>query len=287
MSNIIKTIHAVALAAAVTSFTASGATVLYDGFDLDGAYAFTTTTNAGVFTVIGDSDTPNVAPIAAGKNGGTGFTGGWLRWDTLSGGANNTSNLASLVRMSVQNLSLGYVDGSGNILDTAVGGLRRFTRLGSPLGSDGIQNLTSYRRFWTNGVTGPATGDTVYFSFIIAMNNPIAGKWSLNNGVLSDTPAIAFGNSDASATGDVTVNMFDANGTMVGITRGTTKAHLARAVVEAMAYQTADVVDAMTAASGARVAELRVDGGASRMDLLCRARRPLAFVGDCLAEPAG
>jgi autotransporter-associated beta strand protein len=212
MKRIFTTIHAVALAAALVSTNASGATVLYDGFDLDGAYAFTTTTNAGVFTVIGDSDTPNVAPIAAGKNGGAGFTGGWLRWDTLSGGANNTSNQASLVRMSVQNLSLGYVDGSGNILNTAVGGLRRFTRLGSPLGSDGIQNLTSYRQFWTNGVTGPATGDTVYFSFIIAINNPIGGKWSLNNGLLTDTPAIAFGNSDNSATGDVTVNMFDANG---------------------------------------------------------------------------
>ena len=41
-----------------------------------------------------------------------------------------------------------------------------------------------------------------------------------------------------------------ARGTIVGITRGTTKAHLARAVVEAMAYQTRDVVDAMAAASG-------------------------------------
>jgi glycerol kinase len=43
-----------------------------------------------------------------------------------------------------------------------------------------------------------------------------------------------------------------ARGTIVGITRGTTRAHLARAVVEAMAFQTRDVVDAMSAASGAR-----------------------------------
>ena len=41
-------------------------------------------------------------------------------------------------------------------------------------------------------------------------------------------------------------------GTIVGITRGTTRAHLARAVVESMAFQTADVVDAITAASGHR-----------------------------------
>lgn len=59
-----------------------------------------------------------------------------------------------------------------------------------------------------------------------------------------------------------------ARGTIVGITRGTTRAHLARATVEAMAYQTRDVVDAMVAASGTPLLELRVDGGASVMDLL-------------------
>ncbi len=59
-----------------------------------------------------------------------------------------------------------------------------------------------------------------------------------------------------------------ARGTLVGITRGTTRAHLARAVVEAMAYQTRDVVEAMTAASGRTVAALRADGGAAVMDLM-------------------
>jgi glycerol kinase len=59
-----------------------------------------------------------------------------------------------------------------------------------------------------------------------------------------------------------------ARGTIVGITRGTTRAHLARAVVEAMAYQTRDAVEAMATASGTSVADLRVDGGASAMDLL-------------------
>ena len=61
-----------------------------------------------------------------------------------------------------------------------------------------------------------------------------------------------------------------ARGTVLGITRGTGRAHLARAVVESMAFQTRDVVDAMTAASGTRLGELRVDGGASAMDLLLR-----------------
>ena len=57
-----------------------------------------------------------------------------------------------------------------------------------------------------------------------------------------------------------------ARGTIVGITRGTTKAHIARAVVEAMVFHTRDAIDAMTAAGGVTLAELRVDGGASVMD---------------------
>lgn len=58
-----------------------------------------------------------------------------------------------------------------------------------------------------------------------------------------------------------------ARGTITGLTRGAGKAHLARAVVEAMAYQVRDVVDAMRE-SGSQVAALRADGGASVMDLL-------------------
>jgi glycerol kinase len=59
-----------------------------------------------------------------------------------------------------------------------------------------------------------------------------------------------------------------ARGTIVGITRGTGRAHLARAVIESMAYQTRDVVEAMTAASGHDLASLRADGGAAANDLL-------------------
>jgi glycerol kinase len=59
-----------------------------------------------------------------------------------------------------------------------------------------------------------------------------------------------------------------ARGTVLGITRGSTKAHLARAVVEAMAYQTRDVIEAMVRAAGAPISELRVDGGASAMDAM-------------------
>jgi glycerol kinase len=54
-----------------------------------------------------------------------------------------------------------------------------------------------------------------------------------------------------------------ARGTIVGITRGTTDAHIARAALESIAFQTMDVLKAMEADSGIRIKELRVDGGAT------------------------
>ncbi|MBC8090627.1 MAG: glycerol kinase [Pseudonocardia sp.] len=60
-----------------------------------------------------------------------------------------------------------------------------------------------------------------------------------------------------------------ARGTIVGITRGTTRAHLARATLEAIAFEVRDVVDVMVEA-GLAVPELSVDGGASANDLLCQ-----------------
>ncbi len=59
-----------------------------------------------------------------------------------------------------------------------------------------------------------------------------------------------------------------ARGTIIGITRGTTRAHIARATLEAIAFQTRDVVEAMERESGVAMPELRVDGGAARNDLL-------------------
>jgi len=66
-----------------------------------------------------------------------------------------------------------------------------------------------------------------------------------------------------------------ARGTIVGLTRGTSRAHLVRAAVEAMAYQTRDVVDAMERDTGRRLTELRVDGGAAVMDVLCQLQADL------------
>ena len=59
-----------------------------------------------------------------------------------------------------------------------------------------------------------------------------------------------------------------ARGTILGLTRGSTKAHISRATLEAIAFQTRDVVDALEAESGTRLEVLRADGGASRNDLL-------------------
>ena len=59
-----------------------------------------------------------------------------------------------------------------------------------------------------------------------------------------------------------------ARGTITGLTRGSTSAHIARAAVESIAYQTMDVLKAMEADSGISIKELRVDGGATQNDLL-------------------
>ncbi len=70
-----------------------------------------------------------------------------------------------------------------------------------------------------------------------------------------------------------------ARGLIIGLTRGTEKAHLVRAALEAIAYQTADVLQAMEADRGAPLTELRVDGGAADNDFL------LQFQADVLGVP--
>jgi glycerol kinase len=61
-----------------------------------------------------------------------------------------------------------------------------------------------------------------------------------------------------------------ARGTIVGVTRGTKKAHIVRAVLESVAYQTRDVAEAMEADSGIETTSLRVDGGAVKNNFLCQ-----------------
>jgi glycerol kinase len=69
-----------------------------------------------------------------------------------------------------------------------------------------------------------------------------------------------------------------ARGTVLGITRGTTRAHLARATLEAIACQSADLIGAMAADSGIALKELRVDGGATASDLLMQLQADLLGV---------
>jgi len=66
-----------------------------------------------------------------------------------------------------------------------------------------------------------------------------------------------------------------ARGTIVGLTRGTGRAHIVRAAVAAMAYQTRDVIEAMERDTGRKLSELRVDGGAAVMDVLCQLQADL------------
>ncbi len=76
-----------------------------------------------------------------------------------------------------------------------------------------------------------------------------------------------------------------ARGLIIGITGGTTRAHLARAVVEAMAYQTRDVLELMRREAGIPLDELRVDGGASVMDLLLQFQADM--IGTAVRRSAG
>jgi glycerol kinase len=70
-----------------------------------------------------------------------------------------------------------------------------------------------------------------------------------------------------------------ARGTIVGLTRGSNRAHIARAALESIAFQTADLIEAMQMDAGQPLSELRVDGGAARNDLL------LQFQADLLGVP--
>ena len=70
-----------------------------------------------------------------------------------------------------------------------------------------------------------------------------------------------------------------ARGTIIGLTRGATLAHVARAALEGIAYQVGDILHAMTSDSGVKLAELRVDGGAAKNNLL------MQFQADILGIP--
>ena len=71
----------------------------------------------------------------------------------------------------------------------------------------------------------------------------------------------------------------DARGLIIGITRGTKKSHIVRATLDSMAYQMKDVLSAMEADSGIKLASLKVDGGAVANNML------MQFQADILGVP--
>ena len=75
-----------------------------------------------------------------------------------------------------------------------------------------------------------------------------------------------------------------ARGALLGLTRGSRKAHIVRAALEAMAFQSRDVVEAIEADSGVRLGELRVDGGAAANDLLLQIQADI--LGRDVVRPA-
>jgi len=75
----------------------------------------------------------------------------------------------------------------------------------------------------------------------------------------------------------------DARGTIVGITRGTNENHLARAGIEAMCYQTRDVLEAMEKDSGLKIRELKIDGGAAANNFLCQFQSDILSL--CVIRP--
>ena len=75
-----------------------------------------------------------------------------------------------------------------------------------------------------------------------------------------------------------------ARGAILGLTRGASRAHIARATLESMAFQTRDIAEAMQQDSGIELAELRVDGGAAANNLLCQIQADL--LGATVRRPA-
>ena len=130
---------------------------------------------------------------------------------------------------------------------------------------------------------------------VFALEGSIAVTGSLvqwlrdNLGLIDSASAIeALATSVPDAGGAVVVPAFsglfaphwrpDARGAIVGLTRYVTKAHLARAALEATAFQTREVLDAMNADSGVPLTELRVDGGMVVNDLLMQTQADLLGV---------
>ena len=129
----------------------------------------------------------------------------------------------------------------------------------APAGSDDSFTYALEGAVFSSGATIQWLRDGLGIIEDTAQTGPLAAEVPDNEGVFLIPAFAGLGSPwwDASA-----------RGTIVGITKGTRRAHLARAAVEAMAYQCRDVLDAMGRAAGQASTQLRADGGAAVMDLL-------------------
>lgn len=142
-------------------------------------------------------------------------------------------------------------------------------------------------------------GDTVVYALEgSAFNAGSAIKWLRDELGLIESPQEAdrLAETVPDAGGAVFVPAFTglgapywdmyARGALLGVTRGTSKAHICRAVLESIAYESFDLFEAMESGSGVKISELRVDGGASRSRFLmqyqadilhCDVRQPVCL----------
>jgi glycerol kinase len=174
---------------------------------------------------------------------------------TAVGMAKNTYGTGSFVLVQT---GAGRVDSSSGMLTTIA--WRRGGRLSYAL--EGAIFITGAALQWLRdglGIIGSA-----------AEAGPIASSVQDSGGVFLVPAFVGLGAPHWDAY---------ARGTIVGLTRGSGRPQLVRAAVESMAYQTKDVVDAMQRDMGAPLRELRVDGGAAVMDVLCQ------FQADLLGIP--
>ncbi|MGB4371288.1 MAG: glycerol kinase GlpK [Dethiobacteria bacterium] len=134
-------------------------------------------------------------------------------------------------------------------------------------GVDGVVDYALEGSIFITGAAMQWLGDGLKIINHVSETGPLASEVDNNGGVYLVPAFVGLG-----------APYWDpyARGLLIGITRGTTRAHLARAVVEAMAYQTRDVLEIMRREAGIPLGELRVDGGASVMDLLLQFQADIA-----------
>jgi glycerol kinase len=142
---------------------------------------------------------------------------------------------------------------------------------------------------WTFGDTLPGKTDYMLEGSVFMAGATV--QWLRDGlGIIKDSSEVeALANSVPDTGGVIFVPAFSglgapywdahARGTLIGMTRGTTKAHIARAALGSIAYQTVDVLEAMQRDALIELTELRVDGGAARNDLL------MQYQADILGVP--